>query len=50
MHKWFMNRASTNFNREHQLTTDKEGKVKLGHLKGVLAVIAIAKNLDGIRQ
>lgn len=49
MHKWFMNRSSGNFNREHQLTTDKEGKVKLGYLKGVLAVIAFAKNLGGIR-
>ena len=49
MHKWFMNPGATNFNKEHQLTTDKEGKVKLGHLKGVIAIIATAKNLGGIR-
>jgi hypothetical protein len=49
MHKWFMNPASTNFNKNHQLTTDKEGKVKLGHLKGVVAIIATANNLGGIR-
>ena len=49
MHKWFMNSASANFQKEHQLTTDKEGKIKLGHLKGVVAIIATAKNLGGIR-
>jgi hypothetical protein len=49
MHKWFMNPASTNYNKEHQLTTDKEGKIKLGRLKGVVAIIATANNLGGIR-
>jgi hypothetical protein len=49
MHKWFMNPGATNFNKEHQLTTDKEGKIKLGHLKGVVAIIATAKNLGSIR-
>lgn len=50
MHKWFTNPASTNYNKEHQLTTDKEGKVRLGQLKGVLAVIAVAPSLGHIRQ
>jgi hypothetical protein len=49
MHKWFMNPASANYNKEHQLTTDKEGKIKLGHLKGVVAIIGTANNLGGIR-
>ena len=37
IHKWFKD-----IHREHVLTTDKEGKVKLGLLKGVMAVIVQA--------
>ena len=47
MHKWFVSNSNTP--KEHQLTTDKEGRIKLGHLKGVLAVFATARNLGGIR-
>ena len=45
IHKWFKDE-----HREHVLTTDKEGRVKLGQLKGVIAVVARAHTLGGISQ
>ncbi len=47
IHKWFANPSSqhSSLNQPQTLTTDKEGKVKLGKLRKICAIMANAPSL-----